>query len=70
MPIVRRTRADINKATLLAELAARPRPTEEEIDAQAAEDGDAWTGAELAEAQPVIRRPRRSGFERSEQDWG
>jgi hypothetical protein len=54
---VRLTRADIDKAKLLAELAARPRPTEEEIEAQAAEDGDAWTDEELADAEPVYPPP-------------
>ena len=57
MPIVRRTPADVDKAKLLAELAARPRPSEEEIEAQAAEDGDAWTDAQLAEAEPVCPPP-------------
>ena len=57
MPIVRRARAEIDKAKLLAELATRPRPTEEEIEAQAAEDGDAWTDAELADAGPVYPPP-------------
>jgi len=57
MPIVRRTPADVDKAKLLAELAARPRPSEEEIEAQAAEDGDAWTDAELAEPEPVYPPP-------------
>jgi hypothetical protein len=57
MPIVRRTRADIDKAKLLAELAARPRPSEDEIEAQAAEDRDAWTDEELAEAELVYLSP-------------
>jgi putative transcriptional regulator len=57
MPIVRRTRADIDKAKLLADLAARHRPSEEEIDAQAAEDGDAWTDEELTKAEPVPPPP-------------
>jgi putative transcriptional regulator len=57
MPIVRRTRADIDKAKLLADLAARPRPSEEEIKAQAAEDGDAWTDEELADAEAVYPPP-------------
>jgi hypothetical protein len=57
MPIVRRARADIDKAKLLAELATRPRPTEEEIEAQASEDGDAWTADELANAEPVHPPP-------------
>jgi hypothetical protein len=57
MPIVRRTRADIDKAKLLAELLGQPQPTEEEIEAQAAEDGDAWTDEELADAEPVYPPP-------------
>ena len=57
MPIVRRTRADIDKAKLLADLAARPRPSEEEIERQAARDDDAWTDQELAEAESVYPPP-------------
>jgi len=57
MPIVRRTRAEIDDAKLLAELAARPRPSEKEIEAQATEDGDAWSDAELAVAEPVYPPP-------------
>jgi putative transcriptional regulator len=57
MPIVRRTRADIDRTKLLAELAARPRPSEKEIDAQASKDGDAWTDQELADAEPVYPPP-------------
>jgi DNA-binding transcriptional regulator YiaG len=57
MPIVRRTPADIDKARLLAGLATRARPSEEEIEAQAVEDGDAWTDEELAEAEPVHPPP-------------
>jgi putative transcriptional regulator len=57
MPIIRRTRADIDKPKLLAELAKRPRPTEEAIEAQAIEDGDAWTDDELANAEPVNPPP-------------
>jgi putative transcriptional regulator len=53
MPIVRHTRADIDKAKLLAELAARRRPSEKEIEAQVADDGDAWTEEELAQAESV-----------------
>jgi putative transcriptional regulator len=41
----------------LAELATRPRLSEEEIDAQAIEDGDAWTDEELADAEPVYPPP-------------
>ena len=57
MPIVRRTRADIDREKLLAELAARPEPTEAEIDRQAAEDGDAWTEADAAHAVLVLPPP-------------
>jgi putative transcriptional regulator len=57
MPTVRRTRADIDEAKLLAELAARPQPSEEQIEAQAAEDGDAWTDEELTDAEPVYPPP-------------
>jgi putative transcriptional regulator len=57
MSIVRRTRADIDRAKLVAELATRPRLSEDEIDAQAIEDGDAWTAEELADAEPVYPTP-------------
>src|SRR5262245_35744932 len=57
MPIVRRTRAEIDEAELLAKLATRPRPGEDEIETQAAEDGDVWTDEELAEAEPVYPPP-------------
>jgi hypothetical protein len=57
MPIVRRTWADIDKAKLLAELATRPRPSEDEIEAPAIEDGDAWTDEELAGAEPIYPPP-------------
>jgi putative transcriptional regulator len=57
MPIVRRTRAEIDDAKLLAELAARPHPSEEEIEAQASEDRDAWSDAELSAAEPVYPPP-------------
>ncbi len=57
MPIVRRSRADIDKAQLTAKLAARRLPSERQIDNQAAEDGDAWSDADLAEAEPVYPPP-------------
>jgi hypothetical protein len=38
-------------------LAARPRPSEHEIEAPAAEDHDAWTGEELTEAESVYPPP-------------
>jgi len=52
MPVVRRSRADIDRDALLAELAAaRPR-SEAEIAAEAAQDGDAWSEADVAQAVP------------------
>jgi putative transcriptional regulator len=38
-------------------LATRPRPSEGEIEAQAIADGDAWTDAELANAETVYPPP-------------
>lgn len=58
MPIGRRNRAKIDKAKLMAELAARQAPSEAEIDAQATEDADAWSAAGLAEAAAAAVRPR------------
>jgi putative transcriptional regulator len=57
MPIVRRNAADIDSQKLLAELAARPQPSEAEIDRQAAEDGDAWTVEDVARAIVVYPPP-------------
>jgi len=57
MPIVRRTRTDIDREKLLADLAARPEPTEAEIDRQAAEDDNAWTVEDVARAVPVYPPP-------------
>jgi DNA-binding transcriptional regulator YiaG len=58
MPIARRIRDDIDREKLLADLAARPQPSEEEIDRWAAEDGDAWTDQESADAVPVYPPPK------------
>src|SRR6476469_294207 len=58
MAIVRHHRADIEREKLLAELAARPQPTEEQIEQWAAEDGDAWTDEQLARAVPVYPPPK------------
>jgi putative transcriptional regulator len=41
----------------VAELATRPRLSEEESDAQAIEDGDAWTDEKLADAETVYPPP-------------
>ncbi len=57
MPIVRRTRTEIDRKRLLADLAAQPEPTEAEIAQQAAEDGAAWTDADAATAVPVYPPP-------------
>ncbi len=61
MPIVRRTRADIDEARLRADLAARPQPTEAEIEAQVAEDGDAWTDEDNAAAERISPWPSPTG---------
>ena len=53
MRIVRHTRADIDEARLLAKLAARRHPNDEEIERQAIQDGDAWTDQELSEAEAI-----------------
>jgi hypothetical protein len=58
MPTVRRSRAEIDEAKLIAELAARQPPSEAEIDAQAAEDADAWSDTDLVEAAAAAVRPR------------
>jgi len=42
---------------LVAELLARPAPTEAEIEAMTAEDGDAWTDDDLAGAELVLPAP-------------
>ena len=57
MRIVRRTRADIDSKKLRAELAAQPLPAEAEIDAQAAENGNAWTEEDVARAVRVHPAP-------------
>ena len=58
MAIVRRTRADIDREKLLADLAARPQPSEGEIERWAAEDGGALTDEELERAVPVYPPPK------------
>src|ERR1700751_1208567 len=63
IPVVRRTQAEIDKAKLLTDLAAQPRPSEEEIEVQATEDGDAWTDEELADAEAVYPPPSPEGLQ-------
>jgi putative transcriptional regulator len=58
MAIVWPSRADIDRKKLLAELAARPQPSEEQIERWAIEDGDAWTDEQLAQAVPVYPPPK------------
>jgi hypothetical protein len=43
-------------------LAPRQLPSESQIDKQAAEDGDAWSDADLAEAEPVYPPPSPEEF--------
>jgi putative transcriptional regulator len=57
MTIVRRSITDVDVPKLLADLAASRPWTEAEIDAEAAEDGDAWTEEELGEAVVVYPPP-------------
>jgi len=54
---VRVRAADIDRQKLLADLAARPEPTEAEIDRQAEEDGGALTEEELATAIVIYPPP-------------
>jgi putative transcriptional regulator len=56
--MVRVKAADIDRKKLLADLAARRQPTEEEIERHAIEDGGAWTDEELAEAIVVYPPPK------------
>lgn len=57
MPTVRRSGTDVEEGAELADLAKRRAPTDAEIEAQAAEDGDAWTDEELADAEAVWPPP-------------
>lgn len=58
MPIVRRRLSDIDREKLLADLAAAPEPTEEEIERHAVEDGGALTNEEFATAIVVYPPPK------------
>jgi putative transcriptional regulator len=57
MAIVRHQRTDIDVDQLLVDYYARPEPTEEQIEAWAAEDGDAWTDEDFARASVVYPPP-------------
>lgn len=57
MPIVRRFQADIDSRKLLADLAGARVRTEAEIEAEAAEDGNAWTEQDVARAVVVDPPP-------------
>jgi putative transcriptional regulator len=57
MPIVRRSRIDDETLNKSVDLAKKRQRTEAEIDAMAAEDGDALTDAELDEAVLVYPPP-------------
>jgi len=57
MAIIKRSRSDINASRLRARLAARPVPSEATIARHAAEDGDAWSAADLAGAAKVYAPP-------------
>lgn len=57
MPTVRRSRSDISKTELVEDLAARSEPNEDEIEAQAIEDNDAWSDEDVARAEAVYPPP-------------
>jgi putative transcriptional regulator len=57
MAIVRVNSADIDQAKLLQDIRDIPPATEEQIDAWAAEDGDAWTDEDFARARVVYPPP-------------
>lgn len=57
MSIVRKSAADIDRADLLAKLRQQRTRTEDEIQAEAAEDGDAWTDEQIACAVVVFPPP-------------
>jgi putative transcriptional regulator len=57
MPIVRRSKTDIDQDKLLADLAASRTWTEADIDAMAAEDDNAWSEADVATAVKVYPPP-------------
>ncbi|HUB14604.1 MAG TPA: helix-turn-helix domain-containing protein [Acetobacteraceae bacterium] len=53
MPVVRRSRADIDRTRRLRDLASRPQPSEAEIEQQAAQDDNAWIAADASDAVPA-----------------
>jgi DNA-binding transcriptional regulator YiaG len=57
MSTVRRSRTDLDETRLLADAATAPQWSEAQIDAMAAQDGDAWTDEDLANAVKVYPPP-------------
>jgi len=57
MRIMQAGRADVDAKKLLGEVRATPEPSEQQIDAWAAEDGNAWTDEQIAQALWVYPPP-------------
>jgi putative transcriptional regulator len=57
MSIVKRSDANIDEAALLAAFAKRGKRSDNEIEKMAAEDGDAWNGADFAKARVASAAP-------------
>ncbi|HUZ11689.1 MAG TPA: helix-turn-helix domain-containing protein [Caulobacteraceae bacterium] len=57
MPIVRRTRAEVDAAAVAAELRAQPEPDDAAIEAAAAEDDSAWSDEDFAQAEILVPPP-------------
>jgi|HubBroStandDraft_6_1064221.scaffolds.fasta_scaffold1711859_1 hypothetical protein len=70
MPIVRRTRADIDQAKLLAELAAPPRPTVEESTRRRPRMGMRGPTRGWPMRNRYFRLHRRTRFVPSGRGWG
>ena len=63
MTTVRRSETEIDEAAELAALAQRPAPSETEVEAQALQNGDAWSDEEPegAEAENLVYEPSGPG---------
>ena len=57
MTTVQRSETEIDEAAELAALAQRPAPSETEVEAQALQDGDAWSDEEREGAEAVWPSP-------------